>query len=275
VLVAALGLTSAEARRRLEAAPPPPPRRGSRSYRDIVVSNTFTVFNAILGTLFVLVLAFGDPRDALFGGVIIANTAIGIVQEVRAKRVLDRLSLLAAPRAHAWRDGEIAELAVEEVVVGDALHLEPGDQVVADGRVVAARALSLDESILTGESDQVAKEVGDECRQLRRAHRVRGARHPRGPEPAPAGHQPGPEGDGGRDGPAGDRPRRLARHPGPGRRGDGREGRRGPRAAGPGGPRAADQPDLRGRGGAARAPGDARPAPQRHREPRERRHDVL
>jgi cation-transporting P-type ATPase E len=160
--VAALGLTSAEARRRLDAAPPPPARSGSRSYRDIVVSNTFTVFNAILGTLFVLVLAFGDPRDALFGGVILANTAIGIVQEVRAKRVLDRLSLLAAPRAHAWRDGELAELAVERVVVGDALHLEPGDQVVADGRVVAARALSIDESILTGESDQVAKEVGDE-----------------------------------------------------------------------------------------------------------------
>jgi P-type E1-E2 ATPase len=160
--VAGLGLTSAEARRRLEASPPRPPPRGSRSYRDIVISNTFTVFNLILGTLVVLVLALGDPRDALFGGVIVANTAIGIVQEVRAKRVLDRLSLLAAPRARAWRDGAVAELPVEEVVVGDALHLEPGDQVVADGRVLAARALSIDESILTGESDQVAKGVGDE-----------------------------------------------------------------------------------------------------------------
>jgi P-type E1-E2 ATPase len=160
--VPVLGLTSEEARRRLEAAPHRAPPRGSRGYRDIVVSNTFTVFNAILGTLFVLVLAFGDPRDALFGGVILANTLIGIVQEVRAKRTLDRLSLLAAPRARAWRDGEIAELPVEGVVVGDALHLEPGDQVVADGRLLAARALSLDESILTGESDSVGKAVGDE-----------------------------------------------------------------------------------------------------------------
>ena len=158
----ALGLTSAEARERLEASPPRPPPRGSRSYRDIVWSNTFTVFNLILGTLLVLVLVFGDPRDALFGGVIVANTAIGIFQEVRAKRTLDRLSLLAAPKARAWRDGEIAELPVDQVVVGDAVHLEPGDQVVADGRVVAARALSLDESILTGESDQVAKAEGDE-----------------------------------------------------------------------------------------------------------------
>ena len=157
-----LGLTSAEARTRLEASPPRPPPRGSRSYRDIVWSNTFTVFNLILGTLLVLVLVFGDPRDALFGGVIVANTAIGIFQEVRAKRTLDRLSLLAAPRAHAWRDGELAELPVDQVVVGDALHLEPGDQVVADGRVIAARTLSLDESILTGEADQVAKGEGDE-----------------------------------------------------------------------------------------------------------------
>jgi P-type E1-E2 ATPase len=160
--VAALGLTSDEARRRLEAAPPAPPPRGSRSYRDIVWSNTFTVFNLILGTLLVLVLVFGDPRDGLFGLVIVANTAIGIVQEVRAKRTLDRLSLLAAPRAHAWRDGELAELPVDRVVVGDALHLQPGDQVVADGRVIEARALSLDESILTGESDQVTKAAGDE-----------------------------------------------------------------------------------------------------------------
>ena len=157
-----LGLTSAEARRRLEASPHQAPPRGSRSYRDIVWSNTFTVFNLILGTLLVIVLVFGDPRDALFGGVIVANTAIGIIQEVRAKRTLDRLSLLAAPKARAWRDGAIAELPVDQVVAGDAVRLEPGDQVVADGRLIDARALSLDESILTGESDSVAKGAGDE-----------------------------------------------------------------------------------------------------------------
>ncbi len=157
-----LGLTSAEAAERLRRAPPSPPPRGSRSYLDIVWSNTFTVFNLILGVLLAIILIIGDPRDGLFGGVIVANTLIGIIQEVRAKRTLDRLSLLAAPTAHAWRDGEIATLPVDRVVVGDVLHVEAGDQVVADGRVVAARALSLDESILTGEADAVSRGPGEQ-----------------------------------------------------------------------------------------------------------------
>ena len=136
----ALGLTSDEARRRLEAAPPAPPPRGSRSYRDIVWSNTFTVFNLILGTLLVLVLVFGDPRDGLFGFVIVANTAIGIVQEVRATRTLDRLSLLAAPRARAWRDGEIAELPVDRIVAERVDHrLEAVRTEVAGQRREVAR----------------------------------------------------------------------------------------------------------------------------------------
>ena len=89
---------------------------------------------------------------------IVANTAIGIVQEVRAKRVLDRLACSRRPRPTPG-DGEIASWR-STASWGDALHLEPGDQVVADGRVAAARALSIDESILTGESDQVAKARG-------------------------------------------------------------------------------------------------------------------
>ena len=108
-----------------------------------------------------MTLALGEPQDGLFGGVIVANTLIGIVQEVRAKRVLDRLALLVAPRARVWRDGALTELAVEAVVKGDAVRLEPGDQVVADGAVLAARGLSLDESILTGESEPVGKGPGD------------------------------------------------------------------------------------------------------------------
>jgi len=160
--VPALGLTSAEAAERLRRSPPSRPHRGSRSYADIVRTNTFTVFNLILGVLLVLILVVGDPRDGLFGGVIVANTLIGIVQEVRAKRVLDRLSLLAAPSAHVWRDGELTELTVPEVVVGDVVRIDPGDQVIADGRLVDSRALSLDESILTGESDAVARGPGEE-----------------------------------------------------------------------------------------------------------------
>ena len=135
------GLTSAEAASRLAALPQRKRARGSRSYGEIVWANTATLFNAILGGLLVLTLALGDPRDALFGGVIVANTLIGIVQEVRAKRVLDRLALLVAPRARVRRDGALAELPVDAVVPGDVVRLEPGDQVVADGSVArVARA---------------------------------------------------------------------------------------------------------------------------------------
>ncbi len=160
----ALGLGSQEAAARLAARPPAPRARGSRSYADIVRANTLTLFNLVLGSLLALTLALGDPKDALFGGVIVANTLIGIFQEVRAKRVLDRLALLVAPRATVWRDGSMVALPAESLVRGDAVRVEPGDQVVADGRVVVARGLSLDESILTGESDAVVKDVGDEVR---------------------------------------------------------------------------------------------------------------
>jgi cation-transporting ATPase E/undecaprenyl-diphosphatase len=155
------GLTSEEAARRLAAAGPRRRPKTSRTYAEIAYTNTFTVFNLILGSLLAVTLAFGEFQDALFGGVIVANTLIGIVQEVRAKRVLDRLALLVAPRARAWRDGEIALVAVDGLVRGDVVRLEPGDQVVADGPVLASRALSLDESILTGESEPVPKEMSD------------------------------------------------------------------------------------------------------------------
>ena len=155
------GLTSDEAAARRAALPAAPRARGSRSYASIVRENTLTLFNAVLGSLLVLTLAVGDPKDALFGGVIVANTLIGIVQEVRAKRVLDRLALLVAPRARVWRDGALAELPVDAVVPGDVVRMEPGDQVVADGRVTSGRGLALDESILTGESDAVPREPGD------------------------------------------------------------------------------------------------------------------
>jgi len=158
------GLTSAEAQRRRATAPPRPRPRASRSYADIVRTNTLTVFNLILGVLLAVILAFGDYRDALFGGVLVANTLIGIVQEVRAKRKLDRLAVLVAPQARTWRDGALVPLAVEALVIGDVVRLEPGDQVVADGRLVEARALSLDESILTGESDRVQRGTGEEVR---------------------------------------------------------------------------------------------------------------
>ena len=106
----------------------------SRSTASIVRANVVTPFNAILLALGLLTLVFGDWRDALFLGIIVTNTGIGIWQELRAKRKLDELAALVAPRATVVRDGEPRSLHVSEVVVGDLVRLGPGDQVVADGR---------------------------------------------------------------------------------------------------------------------------------------------
>ncbi len=155
------GLSDAEAQRRLAAAGEPPPPPTSRSYKSILVRNAFTLFNLILAVFFVVILAAGRPADALFGGVLVANTAIGVLQEVRAKRTLDRAALLVAPRARVVRDGRERQEPVDHVVDGDLIALRPGDQVVADGVVVQSTGLLLDESPLTGESLPVSRGVGD------------------------------------------------------------------------------------------------------------------
>ena len=138
--------------------------RGSRSYASIVRANVLTVFNAILAGFGAVTLLFGDARDALFLGVIVANATIGIGQESRAKRALDRLATLVAPRATAVRDGRERDLATAEVVPGDLLRAHTGDQLVADGELVAARELRLDESVLTGESEPVRRIAGEAVR---------------------------------------------------------------------------------------------------------------
>lgn len=138
------------------------PEASSRTVGQIVRSNVLTPFNALLGTLFVIILVVGAPADALFGVVLIANTAIGIYQELRAKRTLDRLAVLTAPRAGVVRAGQIEEIPVGDVVRDDVLELHPGDQVVVDGTVISSEGLELDESLLSGESDPLPKEVGAE-----------------------------------------------------------------------------------------------------------------
>jgi len=156
------GLTTAEAERiRAQMGDRKPPKT-SRSYAEIIWSNTFTLFNLVLAILLVPMLILGLYSDALFGGVLVANTLIGIIQETRAKRTLDRLALLVAPHGRVMRDGAVADLAIAQIVPGDVVLMEPGDQVVADGEMVQASVLSLDESALTGESDAVAKAVGDQ-----------------------------------------------------------------------------------------------------------------
>ncbi|MBU4301131.1 MAG: HAD-IC family P-type ATPase [Actinobacteria bacterium] len=134
----------------------------SRSLVSIIRGNVFTRFNAILGVLFVVIVSVGHLQDALFGIVLVVNTLIGIVQELRAKRTLDRLSLLSAPKARVVREGELHELPTGEVVADDVTLLRPGDQVVADGVILAGRGLEIDESLLTGESVPINKTPGDE-----------------------------------------------------------------------------------------------------------------
>ncbi|WP_306415687.1 HAD-IC family P-type ATPase [Arthrobacter livingstonensis] len=133
----------------------------SRSIWAIFRSNVFTLFNAVLGSALVLVLLVGDPRDALFGFIVLANAAIGVVQEYRAKRTLDRLAVLHAPKALVRRDGADHEVAVADVLYDDVLLLRTGDQIPADAIVFSAESLEVDESLLTGESDPVIKEAGD------------------------------------------------------------------------------------------------------------------
>jgi cation-transporting ATPase E len=127
-----------------------------------VRANVFTRFNAILGVLLVIIVVVGPLNDSLFGVVLVANTAIGIIQEVRAKRTLDRLTLLSAPRATVARDGSIVELAVEELVLDDVVGLRPGAQIMVDAIVLDTVGLEVDESLLSGESEPRTKHAGDE-----------------------------------------------------------------------------------------------------------------
>jgi cation-transporting ATPase E len=136
--------------------------RTSRTLPEIARANILTRFNAILGSMLVVILIVGPIQDALFGIVLVANALIGIVQEYRAKLILDRLAVLHAPRARVVRDAELSEIAVEDVVVDDLVVLYAGDQVPADGRVHDAEGLEVDESLLTGESDAVPKDAADE-----------------------------------------------------------------------------------------------------------------
>ncbi len=157
-------LTEAEAARRLAARGPARPPASSRSAASIVRANVFTLFNAILAVAGAAILLVGDPRDALFLGILVANTAIGITQELRAKRELDRLAALVAPEATVVREGRERGVPVGEVVIGDLIRASAGDQVVADGIVEAGERAVLDESILTGESRSVVRTTGEEVR---------------------------------------------------------------------------------------------------------------
>jgi len=154
------GLSSGEAAARLRKLGPPQ-RNSSRSLASIVAANVFTLFNAIIAAFFVLDLGLGLYADSIFGLIAVVNSSIGIYQEKKAKETLDEIAVLVAPHARVVRDGEVLELIADEVVPGDLVEIGPGDQLIADGEVVASRGMTMDESLLTGESDGIEKDDGD------------------------------------------------------------------------------------------------------------------
>jgi cation-transporting ATPase E len=156
------GLTEAEVAERVaDGRVNDVPDAPVRSTGEILRANVLTPVNAIMGSLLVLILVAGFPGDALFAGVIVSNSVIGVVQELRARKTLNALAVLSAPRARVVRDGHDAEISVSGVVADDVLALRPGDQVVVDGDVIDGIGLELDESLLTGEADPVEKADGD------------------------------------------------------------------------------------------------------------------
>lgn len=138
-----------------------PPTSG-RSVWDIIRANVFTRINGILAVLFAVVLYTGSIVNGAFGLLIIANSIVGIIQELRAKRTLDKLSIVGRAKPMVIRDGEPArEIDRESVVLDDLIEVGPGDQIVVDGILRYASDVAVDESSLTGESDAVDKSVGD------------------------------------------------------------------------------------------------------------------
>ena len=133
----------------------------SRSLASIIRANVLTLFNAILSVAMVIVIVFGSWQDAVFGGIMIINAIIGIFSEVRAKRTLDNLAIVDAPRAQVRRDGLTEQIDVDDIVLDDIIELSLGDQIAADGKILEVSGLEIDESMLTGESRPVLKQIGD------------------------------------------------------------------------------------------------------------------
>src|ERR671916_2390883 len=137
--------------------------RSSRSYTRILRTNVFSFFNLVLFSIGVALLALGRVNDAVVSvGLGLVNAAISAVQEIRAKRKLDRLQLLSRSTVTVVRDGRDVEVDPGEVVRGDVLHVRPGDQVVVDGPVLEGGRVEADESLLTGESDPQLKRPGED-----------------------------------------------------------------------------------------------------------------
>ena len=130
----------------------------SKTVGQIVKGNLLTYFNLIFSILAILVIAAGSFRSLTFLTVVIANLFIGIVQEIRAKKTLDKLTMLNAPKAEVVRDGQVVELPVKDLVLDDIVIFREGDQICADAIVLEGSVL-VNEALLTGESDEMRKNL--------------------------------------------------------------------------------------------------------------------
>jgi cation-transporting ATPase E len=158
------GLSDAEvAQRRAEGLVNDVPIESSRPIGQILRENFLSLTNIILFGIMIVLVLVGKPSDAFVtGGVVLLNVGIGVFQEIRAKRQLDQIALLTRPKVTVVRDGQEQQVDPGEIVVGDALLIRPGDQIAVDGTLISDRRVDVDESLLTGESDHVPKERGDQ-----------------------------------------------------------------------------------------------------------------
>lgn len=132
----------------------------TKTTKEIIKSNCFTYFNLIFTVLAVLLIIVGSFRDLTFLPIIIINSLIGIIQELRAKQVLDKMNMLNAPKAHVVRDGEVSVIDSAELVLGDVVVFAAGNQICADAEVIHGN-VQVNEALLTGESDDIVKQTGD------------------------------------------------------------------------------------------------------------------
>jgi cation-transporting ATPase E len=161
----ATGLSDAEVAQRVaDGRTNDVPTRAARSVEEIVRANVFTRINAILGVLLVIVLSTGSFINGLFGILIVANSAIGIIQELRAKQTLDKLAIVGQAKPVVRRQSGTGARLPSEVVLDDVIELGPGDQIVVDGEILEEANLEVDESLLTGEAESIAKDAGDEVK---------------------------------------------------------------------------------------------------------------
>lgn len=155
------GLTNQDVEARLLAGLTNKTTKGStKTYSQILISNIFTFFNLLLFSIAGWLFSVGEYQNTIFLGVVILNIAIGIIQEVRAKKMLDSLSLLSAPTSIVIREGQEQEITVNNVVIDDILVLTSGKQITVDS-VIRSGRIEVNESLLTGESDPIIKEEGD------------------------------------------------------------------------------------------------------------------